>query len=93
MTKSKIVHPKKAEEDARSILQWEFRQKFSSNKLKGRKFDLVSQDRKIVAQVKSSQKKFEELKEYRSRIETRFERYLIDCVLLEKVKARNRIFS
>lgn len=88
-------HWKTAEKLASECLNKEFGQSFSKQKLningKPWEFDFVSDDKKIIAQVKFCEKKFENLTD--SQIITRFKRgYGFDCLLLEKAHADKKFF-
>lgn len=89
------MHWKIAEESVKSKLEKEFGQDFIKKKLpigqKSWEFDLVSEDGKVVAQVKSCQKKYGQLTD--TQIQTRFKRgYAFDCLLLDRVKADRKYF-
>lgn len=84
-----------AESVAKERLEAEYGQRFTPTSIalgsKSRRFDFVSDDRAIVAQVKSCSKKLEKLS--RPQIDTRFQRdYIFDCLLLTRVQARRRLF-
>lgn len=90
-----MISGRKAEELAKRELEKEFGQRFFRGRIRvgsrNWEFDLISEDRKIVAQVKSCRKRYSELTP--PQLETRFKRdYAFDCVLLEKVKAERKIF-
>lgn len=91
----KVIDWREAEKIAARELEKEFKQKFLPRKIKAGnltpRVDLVSEDGKIISQVKSCRKKFEELTN--PQIETRFKRdYFFDCYLLGKISAKKRIF-
>ena len=89
--------PQEAERYAKRKLERIYKQEFIKEKILigdiKREFDLVSNVSRVVAQVKTCQKKFEDLTE--AQIATRFKRgYMFDCLLLEKAPSRfkERIF-
>lgn len=80
------------EAHAKKVLIERFGMQFSKGKIiigKPREFDLISEDKSVVAQVKSC-KKFESLND--SQLKTRLARFVLDCILLEKTKAMKKIF-
>lgn len=89
------VNWKEAERLVKTKLEKEFKQEFDKQDMKivrkNWEFDIVSKDKKVVAQVKLCQKKLKDLSN--PQLMTRFKRgYLFDCFLLEKVKAQIKIF-
>jgi len=89
------VNWKEAERLVKTKLEKEFKREFDKQDMKivrkNWEFDLVSKDKKVVAQVKLCQKKLKDLSN--PQLMTRFKRgYLFDCFLLEKVKAQTKIF-
>ena len=95
MARKKCISWQKAEEIARRRLKREFKQEFTKKEIvignTARSFDLVSDNGKIIAQVKSCQKKRRNLTD--AQIATRFKRgYVFDCLLLDRVNAQEKIF-
>ena len=86
---SESIPWQKAEKRAKEYLKKKFKKNFSKQKLliggNEWEFDCVSEDKTIVAQVKLRKKN---VKSSRGK----FVREVHDCLLLEKVKAKKRIF-
>jgi len=83
---------KRAEKNAQRVLKEKFGQKFKKDKIivgKPREFDLVSSDKSIIVQVKSS-KGFESQDSAQHRV--RFAECMLDYILLEKADAKKKIF-
>ena len=94
--KSGYIKPKAAEDRVKMTLQREFGQEFTKQSIKigneDREFDLVSDDNAVIAQVKTCQKKSEDING--SQRVTRYKRYIFDCLLLDMAPkpAKHRIF-
>lgn len=83
---------KRAEKNAQKVLEEKFAKKFSKGKVvvgKFREFDLISSDKSILVQVKSSEG-FESQDQAQHRV--RFAECMLDYVLLEKAVAEKKIF-
>lgn len=96
MRKQKCFLPKEAEKWVREKLRKKHGIPFDTNvpmQIGGKRwyFDLVSQDTKIIAEVKTCQKRYKDLTPAQK--DTRFRRgYVFDCLKLEKARANKRYF-